>query len=218
MNGRAAKLKPALAYHVLTPLYDRVVSLTTRESRFKSELIRQAGLQSGQQVLDVGCGTGTLELMALASCKGVSVAGLDADPAILAIARRKAARTGHSPRFELGLSTALPYPDGRFDRVLSSLLFHHLRPDDKAATAREMLRVLRAGGELHVADWGRAAGPISRLAFVAVQLLDGFETTRDAVAGRLPGLLTQAGFSNVSETRRLFTAFGVLSLYRATKR
>ena len=80
-----------------------------------------------------------------------------------------------------------------------------------------MWRVLRPGGEFHVADWGRAAGPLSRAAFVAIQLLDGFATTRDAVAGRLPGVLQQAGFDQVVETRRLATVFGTLSLYRATK-
>ncbi len=70
---------------------------------------------------------------------------------------------------------------------------------------------------LAYADWGRAHGPISRAAFFAVQLLDGFETTRDAVAGRLPTVLAQAGFAQVTETRHFIAAFGILYVYRATK-
>jgi ubiquinone/menaquinone biosynthesis C-methylase UbiE len=215
MSRTAVEIKPALAYHALTPLYDRVVAVTTRERRFKSALLDQARLQPGQQLLDVGSGTGTLAMLASARCPDLQVVGLDADPRILARARRKAGAMRDRIRFDEGLSTALPYADASFDRVLSSLFFHHLRPPDKAATAREMLRVLRPGGELHVADWGRAGGPVSRAAFVAVQLLDGFETTRDAVAGRLPTVLQAAGFTDVVETQRMLTLFGVLSLYRA---
>lgn len=217
MNDPATRIKPALAYHALTPLYDRVAALTTRERRFKADLLRQAQLLADHQVLDVGCGTGTLAMLAAAQCPGARIVGLDADPAILALARRKAGAAGQDITFDEGLSTALPYANERFDRVLSSLFFHHLLPRDKAATAREMLRVLTPGGELHVADWGRAGGPASRAAFFAIQLLDGFETTNDAVAGRLPAVLGAAGFGRVEETERLVTVFGILSLYRAMK-
>ena len=55
-----------------------------------------------------------------------------------------------------------------------------------------------------------------RLAFLGVQLLDGFETTSDNVQGRLVPLMEQAGFRSVSETHREMTVFGTLSLYQAT--
>lgn len=212
-----AKIKPALAYHALTPFYDRVVASTTRERTFKRALLEQAALQAGHHVLDVGCGTGTLAIAACLRAPGIEVSALDADPAILAIATGKARHAGVAVSFDLGRSTALPYAAESFDRVLSSLFFHHLRADDKVATAKEMHRVLRAGGELHVADWGRAGGPVSRAAFLAIQLLDGFETTRDNVAGHLPFLFESAGFRAVEETRRITTVFGVVSLYRAVK-
>lgn len=217
MNVVEPRIKPALAYHALTLLYDRVVALTTRERTFKSALLDQAGLCPGQRVVDIGCGTGTLALQAAARYAGLLVVGIDADPAVLVLARRKARTAGADIRFEQALSHALPFATEEFDRALSSLFFHHLLPADKQATAREVWRVLRPGGEFHVADWGRAAGPLSRAAFVAIQLLDGFATTLDAVAGRLPGVLQQAGFDQVVETRRLATVFGTLSLYRAAK-
>lgn len=217
MSDVEPRIKPALAYHALTPLYDRVVALTTRERTFKAALLDQAGLRPGQRVVDVGCGTGTLALQAAARWPQLVVVGIDADPAVLALARRKARTATADIRFELGFSHALPLATDGFDRALSSLFFHHLLPAGKQATAGEVWRVLRPGGEFHVADWGRAAGPLSRAAFVAIQLLDGFATTRDAVAGRLPGVLQQAGFDQVVETRRLATVFGTLSLYRATK-
>ncbi len=208
---------PALGFHLLTPLYDRVVAVTTRERTFKGALLDQAVIEPGQQVLDVGCGTGTLAIAAQRRKQGVCVAGLDADPTVLAIATRKAREAGVDIAFDLGRSSALPYSDERFDRVLSSLFFHHLSWGDKLLTARQMHRVLRPAGELHVADWGRAGGLASRIAFLAIQLLDGFDTTSDNVAGLLPVVFASAGFRHVEETRRIPTVFGVVSLYRAVK-
>ncbi|GIX54525.1 class I SAM-dependent methyltransferase [Sphaerotilus sulfidivorans] len=208
---------PALGFHVLTPLYDRVVALTTRERSFKRALLDQAAIEHGHQVLDVGCGSGTLVIAAQRRQPGAQLSALDADRAVLAIAARKARHAGAEIVFDLGRSSALPYADERFDRVVSSLFFHHLSWGDKLLTAREMHRVLRPGGELHVADWGRAGGLFSRTAFLAVQLLDGFDTTSDNVAGMLPVLFASAGFRQVEEARRIPTALGIVSLYRAVK-
>lgn len=55
-------------------------------------------------------------------------------------------------RFEHGYAQRLPYSDGEFDRVLSSMMLHHLDADSKAAAAAEVFRVLRPGGRLHVVD------------------------------------------------------------------
>lgn len=208
---------PALAYGWLTPAYDAVVRYTTRERTFKAALLEQAGLRNGQCVLDLGCGTATLTLAARQRAPGAEIAGLDGDPAILARAREKAARAGLQIRFDTALSHEMPYGDASFDRVISSLFFHHLGPDGKRRTFAEVFRVLKPGGELHVADWGRAANPLMRLAFLGIQLLDGFANTADNVAGRLPGFMTQAGFAGVRETGRISTMWGTLSLYRAER-
>lgn len=77
--------------------------------------------------------------------------------------------------------------------------------------------MLRPGGELHVADWGRPASPLQRGLFLANQLLDGFETTKDNLAGRLVELFEGVGFVDVSAPRAFRRMSGTLSLYRATK-
>lgn len=208
---------PALGYSWLTSLYDPLVRLTTRERRFKHALIHQAALAPGMEVLDLGCGTGTLALWLKQVHTGARVVGLDGDERILAIARAKATRAGSDIRFDQGLSTALPYEDGRFDRVFSTLFFHHLVTEDKRRTLGESHRVLKPGGELHVADWGKPAGPLMRLLFLGIQLLDGFITTRDNVQGRLPALFAEAGFQDVAVRGEINTVFGTISLYRARK-
>jgi ubiquinone/menaquinone biosynthesis C-methylase UbiE len=208
---------PALAYDWLTPAYDAVVRYTTRERTFKAALLEQAGLRDDQRVLDLGCGTATLTLAARQRAPGADIVGLDGDPAILARAREKAARAGLQIRFDTALSHEMPYGDASFDRVISSLFFHHLGPDGKRRTFAEVFRVLKPGGELHVADWGRAANTLMRFAFLGIQLLDGFANTADNVAGRLPELMTAAGFSGIRETGRISTMWGTLSLYRAER-
>ena len=208
---------PALGYRWLTRFYDPVVRLTTREAMFKDALLREASIQDGYRILDLGCGTGTLALLLKRAHRGAEVFGLDADAEALKLARTKLEGAGVEVRLDQGLASALPYADGRFDRTLSSLFFHHLSSDLKLEAMREILRVLRPGGEFHIADWGKATGPVMRLAFVAVQLLDGFATTTDNVKGLLPDLLRLALFENVETTNCYSTALGTLSLYRARK-
>lgn len=208
---------PALAYRWLTPIYDPVVRLSTRESAFKKALIEQAALLPGQRVLDLACGTATLTIAGKQNQPGAEITGLDGDPEILERARAKAAAAGVDLRFDHALSHQMPYPDDGFEVVLSSLFFHHLDREAKLATLREVHRVLKPGGKLHVADWGKASNPLMRALFFLVQLLDGFETTADNVAGRLPEFMRQSGFDNVSEQRHFATPLGTISLYAAQK-
>lgn len=105
-----------------------------------------AGVTPGQRVLDVACGTGALTAAAAERvAPGGSVAGLDANPEMLAVARRKrAAVEWHDGRAE-----ALPFADASFDAVVSQfgLMFF----DDRVAALREMWRVARPNGRLAVA-------------------------------------------------------------------
>ncbi|MBI2421369.1 MAG: methyltransferase domain-containing protein [Candidatus Hydrogenedentes bacterium] len=209
---------PALGFHFLTPVYDAVVRMTTRERTFKAALVAQANARPGRRVLDLACGTGTLAILIKNSSPGAEVIAIDGDEKILCIARKKAQSAGVAIQFDQGLSYDLPYPDGHFDWVTSSLFFHHLSWPDKQRTAQELHRVIRPGGQLHVADWGRATGPLMRSAFLAVQLIDGFENTRDNVKGRLPEVFAEAGFANVHETKIFATALGTMALYRAEQK
>ncbi len=218
MNTPTDRYVPALAYHWLTPAYDAIVRLTTRETTFKSALLDQANLHAGQRVLDLACGTATLTIAAKQRQPGIEITGMDGDPAILVRARAKAERTGSTIQFDQALSTAMPYEAARFDRVLCSLFFHHLSTANKRRSFAEIARVLKPGAELHVADWGRARNPLMRFAFYGIQLLDGFDNTVDNVRGRLPELMHEAGFADVMETQTFATLWGTLSLYRAARR
>ena len=143
--------------------------------------------------------------------------GLDADPEMLSQARAKAERAGVELKLVEGMSDKLPFEAASFDRVLSTLFFHHLDPQPKRRTAREIARVLRRGGELHVADWGAPADPVMSAAFLSIRMLDGFENTADNVNGELTRIFEEAGLENAEQTDRLRTVFGTMALYRAAR-
>ena len=212
-----AKYIPALGYDALTPLYDAVVRFTVRERKFKSALIEQAKFAGGQRVLDLACGTGTLAVLIKKAYPKIEVTGIDGDSKILAIAERKASRKGVDIQFDEGLSFALPYADESFERVVSSLFFHHLTRDDKLKTLREVLRVLKPDGELHIADWGVPSNFLMKIASRGVERLDGAETTSDNFRGFLPALVSEAGFRKTEEILFFNSLFGTIWLLKAKK-
>src|SRR6185503_8685551 len=146
MTQQEPKYIPALSFRVLTPFYDTFFKWTMQEELFKRSLIEQAQIRSAQRVLDLGCGTGTLTIMVKKAHPDSEVIGLDGDPQVLELARYKAKQAGSRITFEEGMAYQLPYPDASFDRVLSSLVFHHLTTQDKERALAEIYRVLNPAG------------------------------------------------------------------------
>lgn len=115
-------------------------------AQWGSVVAAASGMRKGDRVLDVACGTGALTLAAAGIVGPAgSVVGLDANPQMLAVARRKPGRI----EWRDGKAEALPLADASFDAVVSQfgLMFF----EDKPQALREMLRVLRPGGGLAVA-------------------------------------------------------------------
>jgi len=138
--------------------YDILAWLLThgREGELRERILSFASLESGEAVLDIGCGTGTL---AIAASRHLGTAGevigIDASPAMVARANRKAAKAGAKTTFQVGVAENLPFPDRRFDVVLSTLMLHHLPRSIRQQCAKETRRVLRPGGRVLVVDFGR---------------------------------------------------------------
>lgn len=213
-DGLPLEFIPALRYRTLTRFYDTVVRVTTRESAIKDRLV--AGLGSRpRRILDIGSGTGTLLALVHERYPDAELSGLDADEDIIRIARGK---LGDDAKLVHGNATAPPFAPASFDRIVSSLVFHHLTRRQKLQSLRAIRTLLTDDGEFHIADWSDPHDLWMRLAFLPVQVLDGFETTRDNVEGALPSLLREAGFLRVEETYRQRTPLGSMAILRASPR
>jgi ubiquinone/menaquinone biosynthesis C-methylase UbiE len=142
---------PAAGRDWFLPLYDPLVRLIGGDEARRT-LLDQASIRPSERMLDLGCGTGTLVVLIKQLHPDVEVVGIDPDPKALARAGEKAKRARLSIHLDRGFSDQLPYADASFDRVFSSFMFHHLPEGEQTTTMREVRRVLKPGGWLHLLD------------------------------------------------------------------
>jgi ubiquinone/menaquinone biosynthesis C-methylase UbiE len=203
---------PAAGHDALLPGYDLLTRLFGF-NRVHEKLMRQAELADGNRVLEIGCGTGNLSVRVKRAYPSVEVTGSDPDPLALKRAQRKAVQmTGI--RFERGYAQELPYADGTFDRVLSSMMLHHLDSAAKTAAAAEIFRVLRPGGRLHVVDMG---GNMTAHDGVAARLVMRSDHAAGNLGDAIPRLLRAAGFDCTEVATQRHRFVGRLTYYRAAR-
>ncbi|AEA26582.1 Methyltransferase type 11 [Pseudonocardia dioxanivorans CB1190] len=159
----AREYLPAMADPRLLPFYDRYSRfLGARDAHWR--LLVQAGIEPGTRVLEVGCGTGNLTILAAQAEPAAVVTGIDPDPGAIARANRKARAAGVQVTHRHGFAEDLPLGDGSVDRVLSSFMLHHVAAADRVTALREARRVLAPGGRLHVVDIDRGeVVPLARV-------------------------------------------------------
>ena len=182
--------------------FSRYYDLVTpaERSRFRRKQIELSGIRPGDRVLDVGCGTGSLAILSrIAVGKNGEAAGIDIAAGMIAAARGKAERAGLKIDFRVASIDRLPYADGSFDVVTSTMMFHHLPVRIKESGLREIHRVLKAEGRFFLCDF---LTPHPLTAPLALFMFGWIRSTRYQLFGKLPRLIGECGFSEPQRVAR----------------
>jgi ubiquinone/menaquinone biosynthesis C-methylase UbiE len=183
--------------------YERLMGRWSR--RLAPLFIAHAGLAAGEEILEVGCGTGSLTFALARAADIAGLVAIDHSPIYLAEAQAK----NRDPRIRLeeGDGTALRFDDASFDRALSMLVLPAVLPDAGAAVA-EMRRVTRPGGVVCAAFWDSPGGGVANrmLWDTAAALDEAAAAARDRTMSRsvyapaaLPRLWAEAGLVEIDE-------------------
>ena len=203
---------PALGRFAPVRFYDAVIALM-RERVWRGHVVTQVAPRPDDVIVDVGCGTGTLASLLHQAQPEARIIGVDPDPEVLELARRKASGV----EWRRGLGDELASFVDSADVVVSSLVLHQCPMPVKRAVLASMFAVLRPGGRLVIADYGRQRTRLMRLAFRLVQFADGVANTQPNADGVLPRLIAEAGFRDVREVAVVPTISGSISVYAATR-
>lgn len=210
---------PALGRAELTGSYDHVIAVMTREKKWRGLLLKSLAPLPDDVIVDIGCGTGTFAIMVAVTVPDARIIAVDPDPAVLALAFKKAAISKAEIEFVQAIGgdriDSLPYE--QVSKVVTSLVLHQCSMEAKTALLRNAYALLAPGGSLFVADYGLQRSLLMQMLFNQVRSLDGYENTRANKNGLIPVLIEEAGFSHVAEEWQVQTPTGSITLWTAKK-
>jgi ubiquinone/menaquinone biosynthesis C-methylase UbiE len=198
---------PAARFHRVTKLYDPVIRLFF--GRTFKKIAHTIDPRPDITILDVGCGPGNLLVELQKKDETVHLTGLDVDPEILSIARKKVGLR-EVKLFESS-ATDLPFKDMTFDTVVSSLAFHHLNPQEKKKAVGEIYRVLKPSGMFWFYDFTPPTTGFGKFLSFVYKYLEEIEGQTD---GMISELFSGSGF--IDETIH-WTSYGLISLVSVKK-
>jgi len=152
--------------HSWARYYDLVLGILSlgRERKFRQAALELVAIEPGMNILDVGCGTGSLTIAAKQTQGNDGmVVGIDPSSNMIDLAHQKAGKDGVEVDFRVGVIENLEFENSQFDLVLSSLMMHHLTNDLKESGLQEVQRVLKPGGTLLIIELDPGAFSLASL-------------------------------------------------------
>jgi len=212
------KIKPALTYHFLTGIYDKLTTYTFSRTSFRkvfSHVYKSLQLDENRKLLEFGCGPGRLAMHIKKKNPVVELLALDADPQILEIAKRNAEQEGIEIDFQEADITRFKSKK-IFDCAYSTLVFHHLSAEGKEKALQSIRNSLRPGGSFILADFCEPKSLLERLRYLVIQGFDGPDTTTPHRDGWLEKNLPLY-FKKVNQVARVSTFLGPVGVFVCTE-
>lgn len=205
---------PALKFKRLTGFFDTFLKVFMNEDKIKRDFIEIVQIKDYDKILDFGCGTGTLLQILSTRHPNNKFIGVDIDKNVLELAKKKLMQNNTEIVLDIYDGLRMPYEDNYFDKILSSLVIHHISTENKPLIFREIQRTLKPGGEIFIMDLGKQKGLYPQL---VTFVLKKFEPINDNIHGLIPLFLREAKFENIYQMKEYKTWFGNLTIYHGSK-
>lgn len=188
------KFIPSARFHTLNHFFDYFCILLGLGKNYRKEVIKSLDLPKEDIViLDAGCGTGSLAIEIKQEKSTTTIYGVDIDPKIISIAKKKANKKNLAINFEVSPIQKLPFKDKSIDIVYSSLVFHHLSQKIKIEALKEIHRTIKDNGYFLLADFGKPKNKLPSLSWLTMIFEEGYDNYK----GNLPKMIKDSGFKNV---------------------
>jgi len=187
--------------------YDSYMKKITfgRENKLREATLIKAVIKSGDHVLEVGSGTGTL---ALAAKKKVGISGkvngIDVIPGMIEVSKQKAKQANEEVSFDLGSIADIPFETNTFDIVICSFMIFHVAEKTRHKGISEIHRVLKPMGKLFIVDLGLPQGSIQR---IIAKIFFGFMINHELE--ELTSLFEENGFIEIMNGKVGFKMLGL---------
>lgn len=212
---KKAAYVPALGVHFLTAIYDPLIRCWSAAARVRRAMIEALDLRPGMRILELGAGPGRLAIQIKRRHPQVDIVAIDIDARMVARAKRNAITAGVDVTFHAADMTCIA-DGGAYDRVYSTMTFHHLLPEAKDAALCVARSALAPGGSFVVADFGRPRDRLQWALFSYIQQpLDGFRNTRPHRDGGFERALRGA-FADVRSAAVWRTVAGTIEAFICT--
>jgi ubiquinone/menaquinone biosynthesis C-methylase UbiE len=200
--------------HSWARYYDLVVGIISlgRERKFRQAALEIVDIKPGMNILDVGCGTGSLTIAAKQE-QGIDgqVVGIDPSSNMVNLAQEKADKASVEIAFQVGVIEKIDFPEDHFDLVLSSLMMHHLPDELKKDGLLEIFRVLKPDGTLLIIE-------LDPSDFSLASLIHGHSSQLSAELEKTQAYMVGVGFEPVEFGRPNFRGFSFLKGKKAGRK
>ena len=208
-----------IRYRLLKSLYNRFFVSMVRDDTWQEPLVVSLAPQISNRILDIGPGSALTAVALALRFPQASFTGADPDPKAVEKARQRIARhqIGNIDIIEARRNGRLPFDAGSFDKVVCVLTLHDRLPDEKVGIVKEMIRVLRRGGTLHIADYDKPETAGEAAVLKLARYISGAAAVEPHIDGSWLNFLARAGLFGIRRQSSHSVRVGRILVVKARK-